>query len=63
MEQGKNYNGNRQDQGKPELPGLPTYRMEARHQSKGKENIREHIGPDAPVNPFSQERPQANNHH
>ena len=52
-----------QQQGKPELSGLSSNGMEARHQGKGKENIREYIRPDTRTNPFIQEWPQTNHHH
>ena len=63
MEYAQKYDGSSQQQGKPELPGLPSYSMEARHQGKGKENIRDHIRPDVRANPLIQERSQTNHHH
>jgi hypothetical protein len=63
MEHTQKYDGANQQQGKPELTGLPAYGMEARQQGKGEENIRENIRPDARTNPFIQERAQTNHHH
>jgi len=63
MKHAQKYDGANQQQGKPELTGLPTYSMKARQQGKGKENIRENIRPDTRTNPFIQQWSQTNHHH